>query len=117
MPMVVNLKDLTILNGQTTGTVVGGFEDAEALCIWAPAALTGTITIQVAADREASEGGSTSQTWGTMQSGGSDITLPAGKVLTLTDIAFRQMRLISGSAEGSDRTFKVAKQVYPVSRG
>jgi len=122
MPMVVDLKNFLIGNGTTTSNAIGGFEDAEALVIYAPAALTGTVTLQVAPDREASErdqsgAAAAAIVWATMQSGGSDITIPAGKALTLTDIGFRQMRLVSGSAEGADRTFKVSKQVYPTSRG
>lgn len=113
MPFIADMKSLTIASGQTNGTAIGGFDDAEALVIYAPATLTGTITLQVAPEREASEGGtSTAQSWATMQSGGVDITLPAGKALTLTDIAFRQLRLVSGSAEGGDRAFRVTKQIY-----
>lgn len=122
MPMIADLPNILIASGTTTSAAIGGFDDAEALVIYAPAALTGTVTLQVAPDRQASErdqslAAAPAVVWSTMQSGGSDITIPAGKALTLTDIGFRQMRLVSGSSEGADRTFKVSKQVYPTSRG
>ena len=112
---VANLPNLVIPSGQQASNAIGGMDDAEALTFYAPAALTGTITIQVAPDKQASEGGpaTSTLTWYTKQSGGADITIPAGKSVTLTDIGFRQMRLASGSAEGADRTFKITKQVYP----
>lgn len=110
---VANLPDVTIASGQTDSNAIGGMDDAEALTIYAPGTLTGTITIQVAPDRQVSEGGSAVTTWYTKQSGGADITIPAGKSVTLTDIGFRQLRLHSTSAEGANRTFKLTKQVYP----
>lgn len=112
MPHVANLTSLTIASGQTVGAAIGGMDDAEALVIYAPAALTGTITLQISPTREASEGGGTA-TWATLQSGGADITLGAGKALTITDIGFRQLRMVSDAAEGATRTFLITKQVYP----
>lgn len=119
MPFIADLKSCVITSGQTDGSAVEGFEDAEAVSIWAPGSLTGTITIQVSPDRPPDAGGvaAASKTWGTLQSGGADITIGASKVLTLTDITFRALRMISGSAEGGDRTFKITKQIYPTSRG
>jgi len=111
---VADLPNLVIASGQTNSNAISGAEDAEALTFYAPSALTGTITLQVAKERAVSEGGTAaSVTWHTKQSGGADITIPAGKSITITDIGFRQFRLVSGSAEGAERTFKVTKQVYP----
>ena len=109
---VADLPAIIIGSGQTTSSAIGGFDDSEALAIWAPGTLTGTITLQIAPERQATEGGTSSvQTWATLQSGGVDITLSAGKALTITDIAFRQLRLVSTSAEGAERSFKVLKQI------
>lgn len=118
MPFIADLANCVITSGQTNGSAVEGFEDAEAVSIWAPASLTGTITIQVSPDRPPDVGGvaAASKTWATLQSGGSDVTLGASKMLTLTDITFRALRMVSGSAEGGDRTFKITKQIYPISR-
>lgn len=115
MGFIAKMADCVISSGGTTGSQVEGFDDAEAVSIWAPGTLTGTITIQASPDVPEDVGGPTAAnaTWGTMQSGGTDITIAASKVLTITDITFRRLRMISGSAEGADRTFKITKQVYP----
>lgn len=116
MGFIADLASLTIVSGQTTGTAIGGLDDSEAFTIYAPASLTGNITMQVSPDRQVSEGGPASAAWSTLQSGGVDITLTAGKALTITDVAIRQLRLVSDVAEGADRTFRITKQVYPTAK-
>jgi len=115
MGFIATMPASVITNGTTTGSQVEGFDDAESVSIWAPSALTGAITLQASPDVPEDAGGPTAAnaTWGTMQSGGADITIAANKMLTLTDITFRRLRMISGSSEGADRTFKITKQVYP----
>lgn len=115
MGFIAAMASSVISSGQQTGSQVEGFDDAESVSIWAPAALTGTITIQASPDIPEDCGGPTAAnaTWATMQSGGADITIAASKMLTFTDISFRRLRMVSGSAEGADRTFKIVKQVYP----
>ena len=63
--------------------------------IGAPAALTGTITIQLKINGS----------WYTHQSGGADITLGVDKSLTLDKITATSLRMKSSGAEGGDRTF------------
>lgn len=109
---MVNLADAVILNGETESNAVHGCDDAEALTVIAPVTVSGTITIQVSSDPPSSDGGTTSPTFRTLQSGGSDITLPAGKGLTITDISFRQLKMVSSTGEGAARTFKISKQFY-----
>ena len=71
--------------------------DLSALELYAPSALTGTITIEVSPD------GGTS--WFTKQSGGSDISIAANKAVTIEPSVGNLVRLKSGSAEASARTF------------
>ena len=92
----------SIANNGTDTTAMQAFDDMESVTITAPAALTGTITIQV--DINASG------TYGTLQSGGSDITIAASKTLVIIDAAFKNMRIHSSSAEGAARQFIVVKK-------
>ena len=119
MGFIADMQSAVIASGQTDSNWVEGFDDAEAVSIWSPAALTGTITILASPDRPPDVGGAAtaSKTSGTMQSGGSDITITTSKMLTFTDITFRALRIHSSSAEGADRTFKITKQIYPTSAG
>jgi hypothetical protein len=67
--------------------------------ILTPAALTGTITIEVA-DVEAGP-------FKTLQSDGADITLPADKACVLHPFPFQFMRFFSDASEGAQRDFIV----------
>jgi hypothetical protein len=98
-----NLPDLVIANGATTTTtpITANLDDAEAIMITGPAALTGTVTVNVSSD-----GGTT---YGDAGSGGSDITVGAGNTVTISPVPFNALKVTSGSAEGAARTFKVAK--------
>lgn len=69
------------------------------MTIIAPAALTGTITVEVSTDNS---------TFGTLQSPpGTDINIAAGKSIVLDEVYVRYVRLKSSGAEGADRTFQV----------
>jgi hypothetical protein len=100
-----NLPNLVIANGATavTTAITKGLDDARAITIQAPSALTGTITVQISTDA--------GTTWSDLTSGGSDVTIAAGNSLTITDPCFNALRVASGSAEGAERTFLVAKVV------
>lgn len=100
---VVNLPDLTISNAGTTSNAIGSIDDAEAIVIYAPATLTGTVTVQV-------EPTETGTAWVDLTSGGSDVTIAAGNSVTITEGGFRQLRLSSSAAEGAARVFSVTKQ-------
>lgn len=101
---IVDLPSLTIASGGTTSNAIGYFDDALGLEIYAPSTLTGTCTLEV-------EPSSTGTSFVTQQSGGSDVTVPAGKGTTLSPVTWRQMRIVSGAAEGGDRTFRVTKSI------
>jgi hypothetical protein len=76
---------------------------ATGITIYAPAALTGTITIEVQPYGDA--------TWRTLQSGGADITLAATKAVVISPPAFADLRLHSSGAEGADRDFFIDAQL------
>lgn len=104
MRAVADLQDLTILSGATNSNAVGILDDTITLTIYAPSALTGTITLQV----EPSTAGTS---FVALTSAGSDVTIGASKAVTIGNIGFRQIRVVSSGAEGADRTFKITKQI------
>jgi hypothetical protein len=107
---------LTIANGGTdsgalsaaTGVSAGVLKllvgAVVSVTIFAPAALTGTITIQVKAHPSDSA-------WTTLQAAGADITVGAGKAVTLSSIPFGDMRIHSSGAEGAERIFSLLFQI------
>lgn len=107
MSHVVDVGTLTILAGQTDSGLLSAlltegqrkvlFGSAVDIVVFAPAALTGTVNPQFSP----SEGG----TMETLQSGGSDVTLPAAKATSIGNFSARDMRIHSGSAEAADRAF------------
>ena|SRR5689334_10349221 len=74
------------------------------MTVTSPAALTGTITIQTVP----TEG---SSSWVTLQQNGSDITVAAGKMVPISVGAFRDIRIHSSGAEGSQRDFLLTFQL------
>ena len=119
MGFIADMADLVIPISTSSSNWVEGFDDAESVSIYAPSQLTGTITILASPDRPPDVGGvaTASKTSATMQSGGTDITIAAGKMCTITDITFRALSLASTGTESAKRTFKVVKQVYPTASG
>lgn len=98
------LPAVTINSGTTDSNTIVGFEDAYALSIQAPATLTSTaVTVAVIGST------STTASFSTLQSGGVDIVLTQGKACIITPIPYRQLKLQGTAAEGSDRSFTVAK--------
>ena len=97
------LITLTIANGGTTTDILNlwglGAHRVTAILIISPSALTGSVTILVA-EKD-------TDTLVTLQSGGSDITLPAGKATQLDSITAGVLQLKSGSAEDAARTFRL----------
>lgn len=80
---------------------IGNCSDLE---IYAPDALTGTVTLQIA-----SKYGSTE--WKTFQTDGVDVALVAGKVIQVPIGAFEDLRFHSSSAEGAQRDIDVVFQI------
>lgn len=102
MLFTCNLPTLTIDSGTQTSDAITGFGDAEALILYAPSALTGTVTVQVSP--------TTTGTFVDLESSGSDVTLTAGNATVITEIPFGALRLSSSIAEGADRNISVQKQ-------
>ena len=98
-----NLGTITIASGASgASTAISKYlDDAKTVSVWAPAAVTGTITLQVSFD-----GGTT---YADLTSGGSDVTLAAANMVTITDPGFNALRVSSGSTETDTRTWTVAK--------
>jgi len=96
---------MTTTSGGTTSGVIRQFDDAWALTIYSPATLTSTsVTIDV-------EPTDTGTSFVTLQSGGSDVVMVAGKATVISPVPFMQMRVVCGAAEGADRVFRVTKTI------
>lgn len=98
-----SLGTLTIAAAGTTSPALIVPEDTVALVVFGPSALTGTVTVQVEPTRAGTD-------FLALQSGGSDVTIPANKATPIPVIAFRQLRLVSGSAEAIARVFTIEAQ-------
>jgi hypothetical protein len=93
-----------VVSGSSYSNAIRLFDDATALTIYSPATLTGVITVET-------EPTDTGTSFVTLQSGGTDVTLPAGKATVLNKVGWRQMRLASAATEAGARTFSVRKSV------
>lgn len=102
--LVEVVQTVTILSGATesNGLVLGGF--LKACSVFAPSTLPETVSVQLEPTRDGVE-------WRTLQSGGTDVTIPAGKVAMILEGAFKKLRLLSGAAVGADRVFQVCQVV------
>ncbi len=98
------LPAMVIVSASSYSNAISLFDDATALTIYSPDTLTGTVTIET-------EPTSTGATFVTLQSGGADVTLPAGKATVINKVGWKQMRLASAASEASARTFPVTKSV------
>ena len=96
-------KTLTIASAATTSDILNlaGLRALRitSILIISPPALTGVVTILVA-EKD-------SDTFVTLQSGGVDIALPAGKATQLTNITAGIIQLSSTIAEGANRDFRL----------
>lgn len=101
---VIDLPIITIASGASTGNAVRHLDDASAITIFTPATLTGTITVLV-------EPTSTGANFVTLQSGGTDVALPAGKATVLNKVGWRQLSVASNQAEGQTDIFTVTKTI------
>jgi len=94
---------LTIPNTGTESNILnlleGGARHRVTLLIIAPAALTGTITIEVAK--------TTTGTFGTLQSGGTDVNLTAGDATVIDIMTVGALKIVSSSAEAAARAFEI----------
>lgn len=116
----ISLPDLVIASGQTdsnvlksedrnatTGIASGdGFRDADSISIHAPDTLPEAITVHV-------DNAESAVNFNPLQRpAGTDVTIVAGKTITISDIAFKALKLVAGAAVGAARTFKVTKVVW-----
>jgi hypothetical protein len=117
---VLPLPDLVILNAATDSNVLlasglptapnmattgDGFRDADFVTIHAPDTLPETVTLHVDSSEAAVN-------FNPLYRGGADVTIPAGKAVTIDELAFRAMKLVSGVGVAAQRTFKVTKTVW-----
>lgn|SRR6266853_2664540 len=104
--------DLTIANGGTDSNIVVGtdgrvgFGSSHGITIWAPAALTGVITVLVSYLLTPTVEFDTLQL-----TPGTDVTIAAGKAVVIPHPGFYALRLHSASAEGAQRVFQLVSQV------
>lgn len=99
---------LSIPNGGTDSPALStlsksGYGAAIGLLIGGPAALTGTVTVQVQNAGDA--------TWRTLQSGGADVAIAATKAIVISPTVFADLRLHSSGAEGAQRDFVIDSQI------
>ncbi len=98
--MSYSIGTMVISNNQSDSTAIAAdphFQRAQSIMIAAPAAVSGTITVQSSHD-----GGST---YNNHQSGGGDVTIPQGDTATITVLGPTHFRVQSGQSEGDERTF------------
>jgi hypothetical protein len=97
-----SLPDMTILNGATDSNALlasTSYRTASSFELFGPAALTGTVTVQV---------DSGSGVYKTLQSPpGTDVAIAATKSIVVLYNGWVGMRLHSDAAEGADRVFAV----------
>lgn len=99
----VKITSLTIPNGATISNGLAGTgKFLRNIAIYAPSSLAGAITVE-ASD---TEGG----TFRTLQSGGTDVAVAAGKCVVLIEVPFIDMRLKTTVAPGADEVFAVVGQ-------
>lgn len=96
---------MTIPSGGSTSNAIVDFDDAWGLTIYSPGTVTATqFTVEV-------EPSSSGTSFVTLQSGGSDVTIPASKATVISPVPFKQMRITSSSAEGQDDVFTVTRAI------
>lgn len=103
-------QTLTIANGTAVSSAVlelnsGYSRNIATLLIVSPATLPESITVEVTTKYDPANPGNS--VWGTLQSGGADITLPAGKATQLTEITAEALRLKSSTNVAGDRVFNL----------
>ncbi len=102
-----HLPVMTMDAGFASSSVLVGFDDASALVIIAPTAMTGTATVQIASD---SSGVTASSGWADYQSGGSDVTLGAGNSVQLTPPLGGSILLVTSATQSAKISFSVMKR-------
>jgi len=106
---------LTIASGQTDSPALSTVAKPKIalgvaidLVIYAPSALTGTVSVQVSPIEEPD-----SADWRTASVAGTPVTIAAGAAEVVPVVAARDLRIHSSGAEGADRSFIVLAQYDP----
>lgn len=101
---------LRILNGAANSPALTslqfgrvGLGMAAGITIYGPAAVDGVITVEVLPYGDS--------TWRTLQSGGTDVTIAAGKAVVISPPAFADLRLHGSVNQTADRDFFVDGQM------
>jgi hypothetical protein len=94
---------MIVVNGSSYSNAISILDDANALTVYTPATMTSTgFFVEV-------EPTTTGTNFVTLQSGGVDVSLPAGKATVLNKVGWFQMRLAAPATEGGARTCPVTK--------
>lgn len=104
---VIRLLPLTIPSGAQVSNALPekDFRWSRSMVILSPVAITGIYTIEVSDPIVP-----VTADWRTLQSGGSDVTLAAGKALVLDTLPFRNLRLATSGTPVADEVFDVTAQ-------
>lgn len=100
---------ITIANGGTDSNIINslaGFGAMIDFVIFAPAALTGTVTVLVASNELETVAANCLP----LYIGGANVTVTAAKANQISAASFGSLMLQSGSAEGAARTFVMVCQ-------
>ena len=97
---ITNPTSIAITSGQTDSTILDT-HDADSIVVYAPAALTGECAIYVS---PAATGG----TFVPLYVDGAVVAVVQGTGTAVVNYGFKQLRVISDSAEGGTRTFPIA---------
>ena len=99
----IDMGSLTIPSGQTTSPHLNmRRKPLRGMSIFSPAALTGTVSIEVSGDLNEDV-----PTWQNLQSGAADIVVGAAECVPIDYVGWDGLRFVSASAEAADRTFKM----------
>jgi len=102
---IAALPPMIVVSGSSYSNIISIFDDATALTIFTPATITSTgFFIEV-------EPTTTGTNFVTLQSGGTDVSLPPGKATVINKVGWNQMRLAAPATEGGARTCPVTKSV------
>lgn len=92
---------LTIASGQTASSAFWFSADSKPMHLLIIAPETLPETVKLAVERQADE------SYATLQSGGSDITIAADKAVIVSPVMGRKMRLEAGTAVAANRAFEI----------
>lgn len=104
---------LSIANGASNGAALSSvlsvgqiklfFGTSDNIIIYAPAVLTGVVTLQYSPVDSPAAGD-----WKTVQVNGADVTIAAGKAVSIHGVSARDLRLVSAGVEAAQRDFVIA---------